>query len=62
MSSTQMSNEQATRIPTAGMVDISARIHGICDRYNDAATASLIENWIDETERRAWFLRETVGR
>ena len=32
--------------------------HEICDRYNDIATASLIETWIDETERRAWFLSE----
>jgi len=36
-------------------------IHEICDRFNDVATASLIENWIDEAERRAWFLRETFG-
>jgi starvation-inducible DNA-binding protein len=34
--------------------------HEVCDRYNDVATASLIENWIDETERRAWFLYEIV--
>ena len=33
--------------------------HEICDRHNDVATASLIENWIDETERRTWFLSET---
>src|SRR5713226_8165172 len=32
--------------------------HEICDRHNDVATASLIENWIDETERRTWFLSE----
>jgi starvation-inducible DNA-binding protein len=32
--------------------------HGICDRHNDVATASLIEIWIDETERRTWFLAE----
>jgi starvation-inducible DNA-binding protein len=32
--------------------------HEICDRQNDVATASLIENWIDETERRTWFLAE----
>lgn len=30
--------------------------HEVCDRHNDVATASLIENWIDETERRTWFL------
>ena len=33
--------------------------HEICDRHNDVATASLIENWIDQTERRTWFLSET---
>ena len=34
--------------------------HEICDRHNDVATASLIENWIDEAERRTWFLFETL--
>src|SRR6202008_2859613 len=34
--------------------------HEICDRHNDVATASLIEVWIDETERRTWFLSEIV--
>jgi len=33
--------------------------HGVCDERNDLATASLIEGWIDETERRTWFLFET---
>jgi starvation-inducible DNA-binding protein len=33
--------------------------HNVCDEYRDVATASLIENWIDEGERRAWFLFET---
>jgi starvation-inducible DNA-binding protein len=32
--------------------------HEVCDEHNDVATASLIENWIDETERRVWFLSE----
>ena len=32
--------------------------HEICDHHNDVATASLIENWIDESERRTWFLAE----
>jgi starvation-inducible DNA-binding protein len=32
--------------------------HEVCERYGDVATASLIENWIDQTERRAWFLSE----
>jgi len=34
--------------------------HEVCDQHNDVATASLIENWIDETERRTWFLAEIV--
>ena len=34
----------------------SRSTHEVCDRHNDVATASLIENWIDETERRSWFL------
>ncbi len=34
-------------------------MHVLCDEGNDVATASLIENWIDETERRAWFLFES---
>jgi starvation-inducible DNA-binding protein len=37
------------------------RTHETCDAFDDVATASLLENWIDETERRAWFLREIVG-
>ncbi|MBU8974560.1 DNA starvation/stationary phase protection protein [Lysobacter sp. MMG2] len=34
--------------------------HGVCDRYNDVASTSLIETWIDETERRSWFLFEST--
>jgi starvation-inducible DNA-binding protein len=34
--------------------------HETCDGHNDSATTSLIENWIDQTERRTWFLSETV--
>ncbi len=36
-------------------------IHDVCDEHRDIASASLIENWIDETERRTWFLFE-AGR
>ena len=32
--------------------------HNVCDEDRDVATASLIEVWIDETERRTWFLTE----
>ena len=34
--------------------------HEICAKNNDVATASLIEVWIDETERRTWFLAEVT--
>src|SRR5215468_4220871 len=34
--------------------------HELCDEHGDVATASLIENWIDETERRTWFLFEST--
>jgi starvation-inducible DNA-binding protein len=36
--------------------------HEVCDQHNDVATASLIESWIDQAERRTWFLSETVKR
>ena len=41
--------------------DLAARFreaHNLCDEHRDVATASLIEVWIDETERRTWFLFE----
>jgi starvation-inducible DNA-binding protein len=34
--------------------------HGVCDEHGDVASASLLENFIDETERRAWFLFEAT--
>ena len=36
--------------------------HNVCEEYHDIATASLIEVWIDETERRTWFLYEAGRR
>jgi starvation-inducible DNA-binding protein len=36
--------------------------HNVCDEHGDIATASLIEVWIDETERRTWFLYEAGRR
>lgn len=33
--------------------------HNVCDEHRDIATASLIEVWVDETERRSWFLFES---
>jgi starvation-inducible DNA-binding protein len=35
-------------------------VHALCDELGDVASASLIENWIDEAEHRAWFLLETT--
>ena len=32
--------------------------HEVCEKHNDVATASLIENWIDQSERRTWFLAQ----
>ncbi len=37
-------------------------VHDMVDEMRDIATASLIENWIDETERRVWFLYEASRR
>ncbi len=42
-------------------MELAARFreaHNVCDEHRDVATASLIEVWIDETERRTWFLFE----
>jgi starvation-inducible DNA-binding protein len=36
--------------------------HDLCDEYGDVATASLLENWIDEAERRSWFLFESTRK
>lgn len=36
--------------------------HAVCEEHDDVATASLIEVWIDETERRTWFLFEATRR
>jgi starvation-inducible DNA-binding protein len=35
--------------------------HGVCAQHNDVATTSLIEGWIDQTERRTWFLNEIAS-
>jgi starvation-inducible DNA-binding protein len=36
--------------------------HAVCDEHGDVASASLIETWIDEAERRTWFLFESTRR
>ena len=38
------------------------RAHRACDEQDDVATASVLEVWIDETERRTWYLREATCR
>jgi starvation-inducible DNA-binding protein len=53
LSELHQDNRQLTRFLRAA--------HETCDNYDDVATASLIETWIDETERRTWFLAETVS-
>jgi len=45
-------NQQLTRFLRAS--------HELCERHHDVATTSLIEVWIDQTERRTWFLSETA--
>jgi starvation-inducible DNA-binding protein len=42
------------------LVTTMREVHGVCDKYGDVATASLLEVWIDETERRTWFLFEAT--
>src|SRR5688572_578213 len=45
--------------------DLTARLreaHNVVDEHRDIATASLLEVWIDETERRTWFLFEATRR
>jgi starvation-inducible DNA-binding protein len=37
-------------------------VHSLCDEHGDVASASLLENWIDEAEQRVWFLFETTRR
>ena len=42
------------------LVGAMLQIHELCDEHGDVATASLLENWIDEGQRRVWFLFETT--
>jgi starvation-inducible DNA-binding protein len=37
-------------------------VHGVCEEHGDVASASYLENWIDEAERRIWFLFEASPR
>ncbi|WSG99672.1 DNA starvation/stationary phase protection protein [Rhizobium ruizarguesonis] len=42
------------------LISFMRQAHEVCVEHNDVATSSLLEVWIDETERRAWFLFETT--
>ena len=42
------------------LTSIMRQVHNVCDEYGDVATTSLLEVWIDETERRTWFLFEAT--
>jgi starvation-inducible DNA-binding protein len=42
------------------LVSAMRQVHNLCDEHGDVATASMLEVWIDETERRVWFLFETT--
>ena len=44
------------------LVSRMREVHDLCDEHGDIATASLLENWVDETEKRVWFLFETGRR
>jgi starvation-inducible DNA-binding protein len=61
-------NEKETLTPRGTMTEIYMDnreltgflrlTHETCEKHNDIASASLIENWVDEAERRSWFLLE----
>jgi starvation-inducible DNA-binding protein len=45
-----------------GLTQRMRETHDVCDEHGDVATASLLENWIDQAERRVWFLFEAARR
>ena len=44
------------------VISAMRELHDVCDEHGDVATTSFIEIWIDEAERRAWFLFEATRR
>jgi starvation-inducible DNA-binding protein len=46
------------RVDNATLAQSMREVHSLCDEAGDVATASLLENWIDESEKRVWFLFE----
>jgi starvation-inducible DNA-binding protein len=66
----RVADNEADAVPARDMLgelivdntELAARLrqaHAVCDEHGDIATASLIENWVDEAEQRIWFLAET---
>jgi starvation-inducible DNA-binding protein len=49
------------RADNATLTQTMREVHSLCDEAGDVATASLLENWIDEAEKRTWFLFECGG-
>jgi starvation-inducible DNA-binding protein len=48
------------RMDNESLVGYMRHLHDLCDEKFDVATASLLENWIDQTEQRIWFLFEST--
>ena len=42
------------------LTHIMLSVHVLCDEAKDVATASLLENWVDQSQRRSWFLFEST--
>jgi starvation-inducible DNA-binding protein len=50
------------RSDNQALITAMRETHALCDEENDVATASFIEVWIDQAERRVWFLYEASRR
>ena len=50
------------RDDSLGLASRMRETHGLCEEHEDIATASLLETWVDETEKRSWFLFEACRR
>ena len=48
------------RDDTKSFISYLRQVHELCSEYHDSATTSIIENYIDESERRHWFLFEAT--
>jgi starvation-inducible DNA-binding protein len=49
------------RRDNAELAALMREAHALCDEHGDIATASLLENWVDEAEGRVWFLSAATG-